>query len=82
MTSARPTITGVLRKWRRVSSQAVLGYVYESDVWDEGEKAFLHPGQFIESANFYLFNMGVQVYKLPKEEELKDGSGDVSPESD
>jgi hypothetical protein len=72
MTFRQPTITGVLRKWRRLGKGCVSGYVYESDIWDEGEPAYLELGTFIESANYFLFNMGSQVYKLPKEEEVKD----------
>lgn len=74
MTSSQPTITGVLRKWRRSGKDAVQGYVYESDIWDDGEAAHLFPGTFIESTNFFLFNMGQQVYKLPKDEEMMDDS--------
>lgn len=68
--TSRQTITGVLRKWRRRSDSSVVGYVYESDIWDEGEVAFLFPGEYVESVNFWLFNMGSQVYKLPKDEEV------------
>jgi len=81
MTYNPNAITGVLRRWRRSGKDAVTGYVYESDIWEDGDRAHLYPGAFIESANFFLFNMGAQVYKLPKEEEIKDGSGDVSPSS-
>lgn len=79
MTFRQPTITGVLKKWRRSAKMCVIGYVYESDIWDDGEEACLFPGTFIESANFFLFNMGSQVYKLPKEEEMKDEGGDANP---
>jgi len=66
-----PTITGVLRKWRR-DVDGVSGYVYESDVWDEGEHAEFGGGYFQESAMFWLYVEGQQVYKLPKDEEFKD----------
>lgn len=79
MTFRQPMITGVLRKWRRPAKDTVVGYVYESDIWEDGELATLFPGTFIESTNFYLFNMGSQVYKLPKDEEMLNGGGDVSP---
>lgn len=70
MTSQQQMITGVLRKWRRKEGSGVQGYVYESDIWDDGEQAFLYPGHFIESVSFYLFCMGPQTYKLPKDEEI------------
>ncbi len=75
MISPQQTITGVLRKWRRRGS-GVEGFVYESDIWDDGEKAWLFPGAFVVSVNFWLFVMNTQTYKLPKDEEIKDaGSG-------
>ncbi len=72
MTSQRHTITGVLRKWRRKGERAVVGFVYESDIWEDGDEAALFPGDFIESVNFWLFQMGTQTYKLPKDEEIPD----------
>lgn len=74
MTSPQQTITGVLRKWQRKGRTGVTGYVYESDIWDEGERCALLPGEFVESVNYWLFVMNTQVYKLPKDEELKNGN--------
>lgn len=75
MTSPSRMITGVLRKWQR-RGPGVQGFVYESEVWDDGDEAFLFPGKLVESVNFYLWVMGTQTYKLPKDEEIKDdGSG-------
>ena len=65
------TITGVLRKWRR-DIDGASGYVHESDIWDEGEFAEFEGGQFVESSLFFLYVVGLQVYKLPKDEEMKD----------
>lgn len=72
MTSPQQMITGVLRKWQR-SGPGIRGYVYESDIWDDGEEAFLFPGEMVESVNFYLWVMNTQTYKLPKDEEIKNG---------
>lgn len=70
-------LTGELRKWRREEFDHVSGYVHQSDIWDEGEYAHLGPGKLIESGGFYLFYMGVQVYKLPKDEEIMNGRGNA-----
>lgn len=70
MTYARQTITGELRKWHSPRLNFVKGYVYDSDIWDEGEEAYMGPGTFIESALFYLFVYGNQVYKCPKDEQF------------
>lgn len=74
----QPTITGVLRKWRRSNSllgPVISGYVYESDIWDQGDFAeldYVDESQLVESANFFLLVLSpVQVYKLPKDEQLQ-----------
>lgn len=74
-------LTGELRRWRRKGTDGVQGYVFQSDIWDEGDDAYLYPGKFIECGGFYLFYMGIQVYKLPKDEEIKDESGGIDPSS-
>ncbi len=70
MISPQQMITGVLRKWQRKGPSGVQGFVYESDIWDDGDSAVLFPGQFVESINFWLFVMSTQTYKLPKDEEM------------
>jgi len=65
------TITGVLRRWRR-NGDKVSGYVYESDIWDNGEFAELEGGYLQGYGPYYLYVRGIQVYKLSKEDELKD----------
>lgn len=67
---AHTTITGVLRRWRR-DAFGVSGYIYESEIWDEGEYADLDEGYFHETPLFWLYIRGQQVYKLPKDEEVK-----------
>ena len=74
-----PMITGVLRKWqRRFSFQhgpSITGYIYESDIWDEGEYAelmYVDDSQLVESTNYFLLVLSpVQVYKLPKDEQVQ-----------
>lgn len=65
------TITGELRKWQRRSMSSVEGYVYYSDIWDDGEYASFVGGSFVESSNFFLYVLGKQVYKLDKDEQIK-----------
>lgn len=81
-----PTITGELRKWRRHEHQsngvetmgesetphalAIHGYVYNSEIWDDGEEATLI-GYLTEHGGFYLLVVGRQLYRLPKDEERK-----------
>lgn len=83
MASNRPMITGELRKWRRhkkngfgaehadtPSVVGITGYVYNSDIWDDGEEASL-VGYPSDHGGFYLLTCGMQVYRLPKDEEVK-----------
>ena len=80
-----PMITGELRRWRQhkrsngvavhgepVSphAEAVTGYVYNSDIWDDGEEATLI-GYVTDHGGFYLLVVDKQVYRLPKDEEMK-----------
>lgn len=81
-----PMITGELRKWRQHKHQvngaetmgasetphtsAVHGYVYHSEIWDDGEAATLI-GYLTDHGGFYLLVVGRQVYRLSKDEELK-----------
>jgi hypothetical protein len=64
-------ITGELRRWRRKAS-GIVGYVYDSDVYDDGDECFFlsSSGELKEYSTFYLYEMATQTYKLHKDEEM------------
>jgi len=79
-----PMITGELRRWRLHRTNgaatngdestphtfAVTGYVYHSEIWDDGEEASLI-GYMTDHGGFFLMVVGKQVYRLPKDEKMK-----------
>ena len=90
MASPQQMITGELRKWRRKTRNDgrtfVIGKMYNdlTEIYDDGEEAFILYNDWVESANFYLAINKMGAFKCPKDEEIKDApkefNGSDSPE--